>query len=179
MPTTKKRLLLASAAILVIVLSALILLAVFNQKPNNSGSAGASLKGVSLSPRSFEGSDFTDFFDKAKQAGTIVSWAGDWNELSNTANGGASVAASLASTYSYTPVIEAQFFNQSNGALLRPLDSATIQSYRDGAVEVATKYNLRYLGLGIEVNLLYEKSPADFGKFVQLYNSVYDSVKAA
>ncbi|MBU0461016.1 MAG: hypothetical protein KJ574_00360 [Nanoarchaeota archaeon] len=38
------------------------------------------LKGVSLSPRSFEGEDFTDFFTEAKEAGDVVLWAGDWKE---------------------------------------------------------------------------------------------------
>ncbi len=46
------------------------------------------LRGVSLSPRSFAGPDFTDFFQKAKAAGGAVSWSGDWSELGNTAGGG-------------------------------------------------------------------------------------------
>ncbi len=72
------------------------------------------LKGVSLSPRSFQSADFTDFFEKAKQAGNIVSWAGDWKELNNTTNG-AKVVAELASTHNYIPLIELQFFTQSTG----------------------------------------------------------------
>ncbi len=34
-------------------------------------------KGVSLSPRSSSQDDFLDFFEKAKQTGKIVMWAGD------------------------------------------------------------------------------------------------------
>lgn len=135
------------------------------------------LKGVSLSPKSFESSDFTDFFEKAKQTGRIVSWAGDWNELSNAQSGGPAVVASLASKYGYIPVIEAQFFTQSSGMLVRPLDDATKQVYKDAAIAFADKYKPEYLAFGIEVNLLYEKSPADFDAFAQFYSEVYDALK--
>jgi hypothetical protein len=135
------------------------------------------LKGITLSPRSFQSADFTDFFKKAKQAGNFVSWAGDWKELNNTANG-AKVVAELESTYNYTPLIELQFFTQSTGRLLRPLDDSTKQAYKDSAVALVDKYKLQYLGIGIEVNTLYVKSPADFDAFVQLYENVYDAVKA-
>jgi hypothetical protein len=145
--------------------------------PANTSSPGT-LKGVSLSPKSFQSADFTDFFAKAKQAGSIVSWAGDWNELGNTNNGGPKVVTELSSTYDYTPLVEAQFFTQSSGQLLRPLDDATKASYKKSAADFAEKYKPEYLGLGIEVNILYEKSPADFDKFVQFYGEVYDAVKA-
>jgi hypothetical protein len=102
---------------------------------------------VSLSPKSYNSPDFTDFFEKAKQAGTIVSWAGDWNDL-NTQNSAALVVVSLASTYGYVPVIEPHFFNQSSGTLLRPLDNATTQAYRNLVVAFVEKYKPRYLALG-------------------------------
>ena len=145
---------------------------------NNPEPGPATLKGVSLSPRSFQQADFTDFFQKAKQAGEVVSWAGDWNELSNTQNGSPTVVASLASTYGYIPLIEAQFFTQSSGALLRPLDENTRRSYKDSAVAFAQRYQPKYLALGIEVNILYEKSPSDFDAFVQFYSEVNDAIKA-
>ncbi|MFH0884436.1 MAG: hypothetical protein V1861_01885 [Candidatus Micrarchaeota archaeon] len=145
--------------------------------PPNASSSGT-LKGVSLSPKSFQSSDFTDFFTKAKQAGSIISWAGDWNELANKENGGPTVVTGLSTTYSYIPLVEAQFFTQSDGRLLRPLDAATKESYKKSAADFAEMYKPEYLGLGIEVNILYEKSPADFDEFVQFYGEVYDAVKA-
>ena len=135
-------------------------------------------RGVSLSPRSFASSDFTDFFQKAREAGSLVSWAGDWQELGNPTGGGPTVLAELASTYGYKPVIVAQFFTQSSGQLLRPMDVATRQSYRDSARAFVKKYKPRYLGLGIEVNMLYEKSPSDFDGFVELFANVYRDVKS-
>jgi hypothetical protein len=134
-------------------------------------------KGISLTPLSFQSNDFPDFFEKAKRVGDIVSWAGDWNELINT-NNGPKVVVELAATYNYTPLIELQFFTQSTGALLRPLNDAAKEAYKNNAVAFTGKYKLKYLGIGIEVNTLWAKSPADFDAFVQLYNDVYDAIKA-
>jgi hypothetical protein len=135
------------------------------------------LKGVSLSPRSFQPADFNDFFVKAKQAGDIVSWAGDWQELGR-AGSGANVVAELAATHGYIPLLEPQFFTQATGQLLRPLDEANRQAYIAAAVATVDKYKLKYLGIGIEVNILASKSPVDFDSFVRLYADVYDVVKA-
>ena len=136
------------------------------------------LKGVTLSPLSFGPNDFSGFFDRAKQAGGVISWAGDWNEVNNTSDGGPKVVCELAPAYGYIPLIELQFFTQSTGSLLRPMDDATRQAYKGGAVALAEKYKLDYLAVGIEVNTLYAKSPRDFDAFVQFFDEVYDAVKA-
>lgn len=143
---------------------------------NQSMTAGF-LKGVSLSPKSFEQNDFIDFFEKVKQTGNIVSWSGDWNELADTQSSGPTVIASLATTYDYIPIIEVQFFTQTTGELLRPLDDATKQLYKSSAADFAAKYKPQYMGLGIEVNVLYEKSFEDFEDFVSFYDEVYDIIK--
>jgi len=162
-----------------LILAILLLPACTEKADTTIVSQGEPLKGVSLSPKSFQGDDFTGFFAKAKQAGSIVSWAGDWQELANLEKGGPTVVASLASTYEYTPIIQAQFFTQSTGKLLRPFDETTRQQYKDAAVNFAKKFKPTYLGIGIEVNILYEKSPADFDNFVSFYSEVYDAVKQA
>lgn len=135
-------------------------------------------KGVSLSPRSFQSDDFTDFFLKAKQTGESVMWAGDWIELKDVEGNAPRITAELATVYNYIPLIEVQFFTQSSGALVRPLDESTRQIYLDSAVNFAQKYKPQYLGLGIEVNILYEKSPEDFNRFVRFFDDVYGAVKA-
>ena len=136
------------------------------------------LTGVSLSPQSFQAKDFTNFFEQAKDTGKVVMWAGDWNELSNAQGGGPVVVASLAQTYKYLPIVELQFFTQSDGKLLRPLDDVTKQNYKNSLIAFIEKYQPEYLGIGIEVNTLYEKSPADFDAFSQFFSEVYDIVKA-
>lgn len=145
--------------------------------PNDSSSKTSKLKGVSLSPKSFQSADFTGFFEKAKQAGSIVSWAGDWNELGNTNNGGPKVVAELSSNYGYIHLIQAQFFTQSSNQLLRPLDENTKQNYKNYAVAFVEKYKPQYIGFGIEVNILYEKSPQEFEQFAAFYSEIYDTVK--
>lgn len=148
------------------------------RQPPEAEQPNGTLKGVSLSPKSFQAADFTDFFEKTKQTGKVVMWAGDWIELSDKSGGGPTVVAGFALKYDYIPLIEAQFFKQSTGTLLRPLDDSSKQIYESSAAAFADKYKPKYLGLGIEVNTLYEKSPVDFNVFVQLFSKVYDTVKA-
>jgi hypothetical protein len=135
-------------------------------------------RGLSFSPRTTSGSDITDFFTKAKEGGGIVSWAGDWNELGD-ASSAPYVVATLAPNYSLTPIIEAQVFSQSTGSLLRPLDNVTTKSYLQEAVKFASQFKPKYIALGIEVNILYERSPSDFDSFVSLYSRAYAAVKGA
>jgi hypothetical protein len=150
-----------------------------NVPPQPAEAPAGILKGVSLSPRSFQSADFTDFLEKAKQTGQVVSWAGDWNELDITKQGGPIVVTELAANYGYIPVIEAQFFNQSTGELLKTLDENTRERYKSYAVAFANKYKPEYLGFGIEVNVLYEKAPSAYEQFVRFYAEIYDAVKAA
>ncbi len=179
MPSTNKRIIFAVVALLIAAVVLVVIISPPEQDSTGNENVPSNVfaKGVSLSPKSYNSSDFTDFFEKARQAGTVVSWAGDWNDL-NAENGGAAVVASLSSTYGYVAVIELQFFQQSSGALLRPLDNATMQTFKNSAVAFAEKYQPRYLALGIEVNVLFEKAPNDFETFVNFYNDVYDAVKA-
>lgn len=136
------------------------------------------LKGVSLSPRSFQANDLNAFFAKSKQTGEVITWAGDWYELSDTAtNSGANFLISNSSNYRYIPIIEAQFFDQSTGSLLRPLNDSIKTIYKNIAVRFAEKYKPEYLALGIEVNILFDKSPADFNNFAGLFSEIYDSIK--
>lgn len=134
------------------------------------------IKGVAFSARSQQPADFTSFFDSAKQAGSAIMWAGDWMQLSQQ-NGAPAVVAQLALKYGYTPIIEVQFFSQSTGKLFRPLDQYA-QTYEDSLSQFVSKYKPPYLGIGVEVNVLYEKAPDDFDSFVQLYKQCYDLVKA-
>lgn len=165
-----------AAVVIAIVVSAAYLQS--GSRPANVPQSPIVLKGVGFSPRSFQEADIDDFFAWAKQAGKAVRWAGDWMELSNLQNGGPVVVASLASTYGYIPVIEVQFFRQSDGSLLRPLDEPTRKMYVASAATFAERFKPPYLGFGIEVNVLYEKSPTVFDDFVSLYDQAYDVVKA-
>jgi hypothetical protein len=136
------------------------------------------LKGVSVSPKSFQGVDFINFFTEAKTAGTLLSWAGDWKELAGIPKSGVGVIGELAIKHNYTFLIEPQFFLQATGKLIRPLNQSTKISYRNSVIAYVQKYHPLYLALGIEVNLLYEKSPQSFDDFCFLYDEVCEEVKA-
>ena len=131
------------------------------------------LKGVSLTPRSSEQDDFLEFMDKAGEAGDIIRWASDWVELG--ANSSVAVAE-LASLFDYIPLVEVS--PQSGGELIRVLNETVMENYINGAISYAENYQPKYLGLGTEINNLYENNPEDFIEFVGFYNQVYDAVKA-
>ncbi|MDA4124707.1 MAG: hypothetical protein OK438_04555 [Thaumarchaeota archaeon] len=137
----------------------------------------SSPKGVSFSPASLDQSGMNDFFSKAQQAGGLVEWAGDWRELGNS--GAPSVIAQLAAQHNLRTMIVVQFFSQTTGQLLRPLNTSNEQNYTTDAVRFAQEYKPAYFGIGIEVNMLYEKNLTSFQQFVSLYGSVYDQVKEA
>jgi hypothetical protein len=135
------------------------------------------LKGVSLSPDSFNQEGFTSFLEKAKQAGSIIGWYGDIAELSDP-KGAPYVVTELALKQGQLPLIIAQAFDQDSEKMLRPLDEKNKAEYKKAILEFVSKYKPAYLGIGIEVNLLYDSSPQDFDDFVAFYNDVYPSVKS-
>jgi hypothetical protein len=131
------------------------------------------LKGITLTPKSFEGDDFTSFFNQTKDL-DIISWAGDWDQLDTKGTEAPVVLTELSQVYDYIPLIEVQFFTQSTGELLRPLSDPVKTKYKDKIVAFAQKYHPDYLGVGIEVNLLPSD---DFESFVSFYNEIYAAVK--
>lgn len=170
---------LVNVLMLVFIASTVLISGCIQQKGDDgTGQVSGMLKGVGLSPRSTKPDDFTGFFEEAKQAGRVIMWAGSWEELGDVEKGGPKVITELASTYDYIPLVEVTFFTQSTGELASPLNETTMQRYKKYAVTFAEKYKPKYLGFGIEVNVLYEKSPEDFDQFVSFYDEVYEAVKA-
>ena len=65
--------------------------------------------------------------------------------------------------------------------LYSPVDAGLVRianGHHTNAVEFAEEFTPPYLGLGIEINALYENTPQDFDVFVEFYNEVFDDVKA-
>lgn len=144
---------------------------------SSSCQTSCELKGVTFTPLSYDASGTNDYFQKTSSLG-VASWAGDWEEL-GVANGAPAQIVQLARSNNLKVMIEAQFFSQSSGNLLRPLDQGTITNYTSMAASFANLYHPEYMAFGIEVNTLYEKSPSDYQTFVSLFNQVYDAVKSA
>lgn len=130
-------------------------------------------KGVSLSTRGDE--YFVQFFEEAKEAGNMVTWVGDWQELVDKK--APYTLQGLSETYDYTPLIEVGYYTQGEGVMIRPLTEETKQAYMESTIEFAEKYHPKYFGIGVEINIMKEKSPEDYDEFVVFYNEVYDEIK--
>ena len=135
-------------------------------------------RGFSFSPATYDSNGINDFLAKAAMGGTVLEWAGDWEELGNSGGTPARIVQ-LAEQNGMKPMIVVQFFSQSTGLLLRPLNSSNEAHYLSTTSSFASQYKPAYLGTGIEVNVLYEKNATAFDQFVSLYSQAYDQVKAA
>jgi hypothetical protein len=165
--------------ILAILLISVLLISGCAQENNGTGKTDTSndmassetLKGVSLSPRSFGDSDFRGFLKKVKQTQDVLLWAGDWNELAQNP------VAELAPEYDYIPLIEVGHYIQETGELLRAFNEENKQNYKDSTIEFVKKHKPKYFGIGVEINVFAEKNPEAFEEFVPFYNEVYDAIK--
>jgi hypothetical protein len=133
---------------------------------------------VAFSPASLDAPGINGFFEDAKKVGNTVAWGGDWMELSR-AGSGADVVATLGAKAGLRVLVEATFFQQRSGELLRPLDEANRTAYRDAAAAFVQTHHVEFLALGIEVNVLAEKDHASFDAFAAWWPEAYDAVKAA
>ena len=168
--------LLAGASAIIMINRLASQLPVNNTELNPQSSIAETLRGVSLSPKSYSSTDFTDFFAKVKETGRIVTWSGDWANLSDPKSA-PYIVAQLAANNGLKPIIIAQFFTQSTGKLLRPLNDSIKQEYKAGAVSFVKAYKPEYIGFGIEINMLHESSPADFASFKAFFSEVAKAVK--
>ncbi|MCT9096602.1 hypothetical protein [Haloarchaeobius sp. HME9146] len=134
--------------------------------------------GVALSPRSYSGDDFTEFFDRASETGTLVRSGGPWAELGNPESGGTAVAR-LAGEFDYTPVVEVNVFAGSSGELNRPLTEETIEENVELARAFAIEHRPAFLGLGVEVDTFYRENPDAFQRYVTLVKVAAQAVKDA
>lgn len=137
-------------------------------------------KGVSLSPKSFQGQEFANFFEEARTVGNALTWAGDWDELSRAA-GSPAVVATEAPKKGLTPIIIVTAFSEKNRVRspIRALTKEVTDKYVSSAADFAKKYNLKYLGVGIEINRINKTSTSSFDAFVTLFNDTYQAVKAS
>ncbi len=131
-------------------------------------------KGVNYLPKGSNLADQNDFFEKAKLSGSFVTWAGDWMELSG--HNPTSITERVKNN-DLEPVIIASYYNQGAKKLLRPTTEATLKKYQETTASFAEKYKPKYIGFGIEINIMYENDPIEFEKFVSLFNETVDLVK--
>jgi hypothetical protein len=136
------------------------------------------LKGVSLSPRNLTGEGLIDFFEKAPESNDLVAWVGDWIQLGDT-DTAPYVVYGLRSVYGYEAMVITAYIDQGSGTILRPLDEQTKQLYLESATSFASTYKPRYIGFGVEMNVVKQKNPEAYDEFKEFYPTVYAAVKEA
>ena len=141
-----------------------------DQPPEDVTEETGPLKGISLSPRSYE--EFGVFFEKAAEAGEVVTWAGDWGLLDEEASA-PHVVEALSGQQALASIVLVTYFTQGTGELVRPLNESNRQAYIDGAVQFVETYEPSYIGFGIEVNSFWMNSEEG------LFEEVYPLVKKA
>jgi hypothetical protein len=135
-------------------------------------------RGVSLSPKDYVSEAFADFFVRAEHTGGIVTWAGDWGQLTDEA-GAPYVVTELALSYELEPIVLATYFDQSTGESSMTLDESTRSRYIDGAVGYVDTYRPRYMGFGIEVNSFQMRNQEGYEEFVEFFGEVYEAMNEA
>ncbi len=170
--TDKMKKILVTAALVLLILIAGDSIVKNLTKKDMSPATPAYLRGFAYN--SYD--DMTQFLDHMKEGNSVMAWYGDWDD--GGPGGVARTVTDDANQSNLIPLVIFQFFHQDNGQLLRPLDNANRTNYKEIAENYAWEHHPRWLGLGIEVNILYEKNPQDFYEFVSFYNEVYDAVKA-
>jgi hypothetical protein len=144
---------------------------------NNTTASVQSTKGVAMVPRTVETPKFAELFTDAPSLGGLVTWTGDWGELSKP-NSGAKVLMAAADQYNFTPIVMVTLHsNSSPSKLLRPLTPELIDQYAKDAADFVKQNPLSYFGMGVEVNNLKKDDPSGYADFVKLFNKAADAIK--
>src|SRR3990167_9526767 len=134
-------------------------------------------RGVAFTPKDFTQTGFNDFYTKAQQTGNIVGWYGDWHELADYKKAPYVLTDSLKENNLHILLIISPFL-QSTGEFIRPLTPEVKQDYLQGMEMYLKKYQPKFLGIGIEVNVFADKASEKLAAFVELFNSAYDKAKS-
>jgi hypothetical protein len=129
--------------------------------------------------------DWTAMYESLHETGSLLGIYTNWNDSAEKAGqvpGSIATAFGLAPTYDFTPFAALGFARDVAGGVEPTVDwtdSAQKEQAQQAAVEVARRFGPAYLGLGVEVNRLFESDPAAFDAFVAGYAAMYDAIKAA
>lgn len=134
--------------------------------------------GFSISPRSYDAAGLTEFFERVEGVSGILTWAGDWDELGK-AGKGPSMLMNNADKYGYNPIAGMTTHKDAGGGkvtLIRELSETQISAYIEQAREYGKTHKPQYLGVGIEVNRIYESSPAEYQAFALLFQKTAQAI---
>jgi len=160
----------------ILVIGAGVFIAARNRSKNpTQQSQETRIRGVSFSPKSFEATDLTDFFEQSREF-NVVTWHGPWGDLSSTSGAGKLIEDN-AKKYGYLPIVIVHNAKPDNAGLAVPFDDKTKADYKKRTVDFVKKYRPAYFGIGIEINRMATKAPADFESFVAFFPGVVQAIK--
>jgi hypothetical protein len=137
------------------------------------------LRGVSLSPRTYDETGFSEFADVVATGTDFVERVGDIVEWEDPTGGALGFVGGLADRQGLIAISVTGVFDVNDGALLRPIDDAAFARYVAAARTYASARHPVYLGLGVEIDTQWRTHPEDFDRFVDLFSAVADAIHEA
>lgn len=117
-------------------------------------------------------SDWKSLFSSIKDYGQVFGSYVEWNDgLKDGIPQQMPLVNDLSKKQGFVPVYALGFKKSPSFAGIK-------DDFEKVAVNAAEELKPKYLGLGVEVNVLYEKDPEDFGVFVQSYHQLYKEIKS-
>jgi hypothetical protein len=137
--------------------------------PNSFNISSRNFKaGISgFAPRDFPRFGFNDllsFWSTIRQEAEVYGIHTDWKETAHIEDSAAELEIDFELVLGFQT----------------PEDWTTqVDAFIEVAKELLRKYpQIRYLGIGNEINIEYEKSPEQFGEFIKAYKRIYSELKA-
>jgi len=129
--------------------------------------------------------DWTGMYESLHETGPLLGVYTNWSDSTDKAGqvpGVISTAFGLAPTYGFTPFVALGLARDvAEGGVESTVawDDPTQRGLAEqAAVAVARQFEPAFIGLGVEVNSLYESDPAAFDGYVAAYAEMYDAIKA-
>lgn len=142
--------------------------------PQGATGARTTKYGVSLSPRSYDATEFNAFFDLAKEAGGVVLWGGSPEELADS-SAAPTIVTLIAHQKGMPVVIQVGYVTEAGP---KPFTEADRMRWKNEAVGFALRQKPEYFALGVEVDRFVAGNEAFFRDYSAWFNETYDAIKA-
>ena len=140
---------------------------------DSRGKTSQELSGFSLSPKSFGAADYSAFFSDVAAHGNTLSWAGQYGDLSKTTGNAAKLVLAESKKRDLTPVL---IVGPGKGEVF---DGIFQQSFRKTILDFIQSNTVPYLGLGNEIDALYDDSPAHYASLISTIEALTTEIRQA
>lgn len=166
------------AVVVAILLVSVILLLKRVKQPNATTVTTKSynqqkIRGVSWSPRSSNVADLNAFFQLVPNIGNALSWAGNYQDLTKTTGNAAQTVIEQSKKYDITPIIVTGPNNN------EVLDGIGQENFRKAVLNFVKENDVPYIGLGNEIDEVYQESPARYESLIKIIEQLAADVRVA